>query len=145
MQPGNSTVYFYLFNTNQGFEMSLDSNGGIQSGWLEAQKQTTMAPGGFMMGQMPQWSEGDSSNVGEFSIDSSGDAPASITSAGPGNFSWDQQMGMTYSWDTTAPSTGTFLVNAGSKGVASCAVINSTKAVCTPQNDSAPTPMIMLQ
>jgi hypothetical protein len=47
-------------------------------------------------------------------------------------------MSMTYSWDNTAPGTGTFLVANGSQSGASCAAISATKFVCTSQTDTAP-------
>jgi hypothetical protein len=147
LQPGNSMVYLYLFNTNQAFEMSLNADGGIESGTLEQQTPTsftdTALAGAYMMGQMPAWSASTNGNVGEFTLDSAGNVAGSITTAEEGSFFWDQPMTMTYSWDATAPGTGTFLINNGNQGGASCAVINATKAVCTLQNDSAPSPMIL--
>jgi hypothetical protein len=147
LQGGASTVYFYLFGNNQGFEMNQNSSGGLESGWLENQTATTFTngtlAGNYMMGQLPPLSVNGSENVGEFSLDSTNDISGSITAAGKGYFGWDQSMPMSYGWDSTAPGTGTFLVNAGGHDDASCAVISATKAVCIGQNDSTPNPMIM--
>jgi hypothetical protein len=79
-----------------------------------------------------------SGSVGEYSLTNSGSINGAITTSGRGELSWDQAMSMTYSWDNTAPGTGTFLVANGSQSGASCAAISATKFVCTSQTDTAP-------
>jgi hypothetical protein len=54
-------------------------------------------------------------------------------------------MSLTYSWDTTAPGTGTFLVANGSQSESSCAVISATKFVCTSQTNPAPSVEVIEQ
>jgi hypothetical protein len=97
-----------------------------------------------MLGQMPVMQETKKGNVGEFHLDNAGNITGGITSAGEGYFTWDQSSPMSYTWDTTAPGTGTFLIGSGEKG-ASCAVISSTKAACVLNGDSSPSVMILQQ
>jgi hypothetical protein len=79
-----------------------------------------------------------SGSVGEYSLTNSGSINGAITTSGRETLSWDQATSMTYSWDTTAPGTGTFLVANASQSQASCAAISATKIVCTSQADPAP-------
>ena len=78
------------------------------------------------------------SSVGVLGVTASGVINAALTTTSRGTLSWDQSTSMTYSWDATAPGSGTFLVANGTQGEASCAVISATKFVCTPQADPAP-------
>ena len=68
--------------------------------------------------------------MGEFTLNASGSIDAAMTTAGDDLLSWDQAASTTYSWDATAPGTGTFLVANGVQGAASCAAINATRFVC---------------
>jgi hypothetical protein len=126
--------------------MSVGDNGSLDSGWLESQTvlqtQTgfTYAAlvGNYLLGELPLLSGLSSGSVGEYSLTNSGSINGAITTSGRGELSWDQAMSMTYSWDNTAPGTGTFLVANGSQSESSCAVISATKFVCTSQTDTAP-------
>jgi hypothetical protein len=147
--PGTDSGYLYFFNNNSAF--FLDSNGAngyLETGWMEPQTQTTFTDttlaGYYMLGQMPVMQETKKGNVGEFHLDNAGNITGGITSAGEGYFTWDQSSPMSYTWDTTAPGTGTFLIGSGEKG-ASCAVISSTKAACVLNGDSSPSVMILQQ
>ncbi len=141
-QSAGGTSYFYFFSTNSALEMSVENNGSFDSGWLEPQTQTTFTgaalAGDYAMGQMPLVSNDSLNSAGEFGVASSGAITGGLSTAGREVFSWDQSIGMTYSWDTAAPGTGTFLVADGSQGGASCAVINAARFACTPQTDSSP-------
>jgi hypothetical protein len=104
---------------------------------MEPQTQTLFANatlgGDYLIGPMPMMSASQSAQIGEADLNRtySSAYTGELTTGGAGVFSFDQPFsGMTYAWDTTATGTGTFLIP--SAGM-SCAVINSTKAVCTNQ------------
>ena len=158
LQPGKSGKgYLYAFGTttagNQfsgfnAFELSVDGSGGFDSGWVEAQTQTTFTPaavaGNYMLAKMPP---GENANdaVGEITMSSSGgDITGSVTTAGEGDFSYDQSMSMTYAFDTTYPDTGSLLIGSGNKGL-SCIVISPVKVVCTGNGDNSPDLMMLQQ
>jgi len=84
-------------------------------------------------------------SVGEYSLTSNGAINGAVTVSGRETLSWDQAMSLTYSWDTTAPGTGTFLVANGSQSESSCAVISATKFVCTSQTNPAPSVEVIEQ
>ncbi|MGB9409545.1 MAG: hypothetical protein WCA89_18570 [Terracidiphilus sp.] len=140
------TTYLYLFNTGSAFEMSVGDNGSLDSGWLEPQT-APQTPGGFtsaalagnyLFGNLALLNIEPNSSVGVLGVTASGVINAALTTTSRGTLSWDQSTSMTYSWDATAPGSGTFLVANGTQGEASCAVISATKFVCTPQADPAP-------
>jgi hypothetical protein len=75
-------------------------------------------------------------------VASSGDVTANTTTAGEGEYSFDQeQTGMTVSWLST--TYGTFSVANGATAEESCAVISTTKIVCTDSSDIS-TPKIQI-
>jgi len=134
--PGSTTLV-YLANTNSGIELSV--GGGVNSmdsGFFEAQTQATFTDaalaGDYMIGLLPVESATKYDTVGEFDVTSSGTATAGASSGGQGVFNYDQAQSYDYAFDSTAPGTGTFLLTNGS---GSCAVITSTRAVCTSQSD----------
>jgi hypothetical protein len=146
--PGGTT-YLYLFNAGSAFEMSVGDNGSVDSGWLESQTQTTFTyaalAGSYLFGELPLLSGSSSGSVGEYTLTGNGAITGAITISGRGTLSWDQAASMTYSWDTTAAGTGTFLVANGAQSESSCAVISATKFVCTPQTDPAPSVEVIEQ
>jgi hypothetical protein len=155
--PGDGTGYLYFFNKDNAFWISLNSSkGDLESGWVEAQvKPASSAPftdayiaGSYMLGQMPIINATQNGNVGVFKMDTSGNVSGTISTAGEGDFSFDQSNTMTYSWDSTATGTGGFLMaqpgSSSGKG-ASCFVISPTKSVCTLQSDSSPSVLILQQ
>jgi hypothetical protein len=146
---GTGTGYLYLFNNNAGFFLDLDDHDGnsLQTGWTEAQTQTTFTyaaiAGHYMMGQMPAMQTSKNSDIGEVNLTGSGSITGNITEAGEGDFNWDQaQTGMSLSWLST--TYGTFSVSGGGGSGSSCAVISSTKAVCI-DNTSSSASMTVLQ
>jgi hypothetical protein len=149
----SGTTYLNFFNTGSAFEMSVNSNGSVDSGWLEPQTapQTQTAytdaalAGNYLFGELPLLNVGSNGNVGEYDLTGSGAITGDLSAAGENNFSWDQSMSMTYGWDATAPGTGTFLIANGAQGGASCAVINATKFVCASQTDPAPSVQVIEQ
>jgi hypothetical protein len=146
--PGTDSAFLYFFNNNAAFYLDLNgSNNYLETGWLEAQSQTNFTDaalaGTYMMGGMPRPQEGDHSTVGEMIVGANGSVSGGVTDAGQGKFTWDQSFGATYSWDTSTTNTGTFLV--ASPASMSCAMISSTKSVCTDQNDSNPGVIILQQ
>jgi hypothetical protein len=149
LASASGTTYLYLFNTGSAFEMSVGDNGSLDSGWLEQQTQTTFTyaalTGNYLLGEMPLLSGQSPGSVGEYSLTGSGAINGAITTSGRKTLSWDQTTSMTYSWDTSAPGAGTFLVANGSLGNASCAAISATKFVCTSQTDPAPSVEIIEQ
>jgi hypothetical protein len=136
------TTYLYLFNTNSAFEMGVGNNGSMESGWLESQTQSSFTnaslAGNYLYGYMSLLNVEPSSSAGVLGVTSSGVINAARTTSSRENLSWDQSTSMTYSWDATVPGTGTFLVVNNAQGGASCAVISTTKFVCIPQTDTAP-------
>jgi hypothetical protein len=149
LASASGTTYLYLFNTGSAFEMSVGDNGSLDSGWLESQTQTSFTyaalTGNYLLGELPLLSGLSSGSVGEYTLTGSGAINGAITTSGRGELSWDQAMSMTYSWDTTAPATGTFLVASGSQSEASCAAISTTKFVCASQTDPAPSVEVIEQ
>ncbi len=145
----SGTDYLYLFNTNSAFEMSIKDNGSVDSGWLEPQTQTAftdaMLANRYLFGELPLLSAKSNGNVGEYNLTGSSGITSAISTAGEEESSWDQLVNMTYDWDATAPGTGTFLIASSTSQAASCAVINSTKFVCTSQSDSSPSIKILQQ
>lgn len=138
----SGTTYLYMFNTGSAFEMNVGDNGSLDSGWLESQTQTSFTyaalTGNYLLGELPLLYGGSIGSVGEYSLTDSGAINGAISTSGRGTLSWDQATSMTYSWDTTAPGTGSFMVANGAQSQASCAAISATKFVCTSQTDTAP-------
>jgi hypothetical protein len=147
------TTYLYMFNNSSAFEMGVKDNGSVDSGWLEAQTaaQTPSSftnaalAGNYLFGNLSLLNIQPGSSVGELGVTGSGVINAALTITSRGNLSWDQSTSTTYSWDQTAPGTGTFLVAKVAQGSASCAVISATKFVCTPQTDPAPSVEVIEQ
>ena len=111
--PGNNGgAYLYLFGTDNAFEMDYDGNGGFDAGWVEPQTQTTFSDatvaGTYMVGQFPPSSPDSNSNVGEVTMDSSGNFNAQLSQGGENGLTFDQTMDLTYAFDST--TYGTFLV-----------------------------------
>ena len=137
------TMIAVYFNTGSAFQIDFNgSEGYLATGWTEPQTQTTFTnaavAGNYMLGQMPPTQASQKGHVGEFDLDNAGNITGGITTAGQGDFSWDQSVsGMGYNWDTTVTGTGSLLFGSGSKGI-SCVVISATSFVCTPQTDPAP-------
>ncbi len=155
--PGRATVafgtsetsYFYFFADNSALYIDETSTGDyLATGWIEPQSQTTFTDaavaGNYLLGQLPQLEPGSNGNVGEFDMLSNGNITEGISTAGVGDFTWDDPISMTYAWDTTATGTGSFLIGSGSKG-ASCMVISSTRAACIFNGDDSPSVMILQQ
>jgi hypothetical protein len=156
-QSAAGTTWLYLFNSTSAFEMSVGDNGSLDSGWLEPQTVSQSAPqappaftnaalaGNYLSGNFSQLNIEPTSSVGVLGVTASGTINAALTTTSRGNLSWDQSTSMTYSWDATAPGTGTFLIANGTQAGASCAVINATKSVCTSQTDPAPSVQFLEQ
>jgi len=151
LQLNSGTDYLYLFNTNSAFAMSVKDSGSVDSGWLEPQTQTVFTDaalaGDYLSGELPLLSAEEVSvaNAGVYELAASGAITGAASTAGAEALSWDQQVSATYSWDTTAPGTGTFLIAGGASQEASCAVISPTRFVCTSQADSSPSIEVMQQ
>jgi hypothetical protein len=149
LTPGDSTVYLYFFNNKNAFEMIVNNSGAIESGWAEPQIQPSTLPftdayiaGTYLFGQMPGMDSGAKGNVGEFALTAAGSVTGIVTTAGQGDFTWDQSLGMTYAWDSS--TYGSYLLSGGgSKAGFSCIVINATKSACIIDTDSSATPLIL--
>jgi hypothetical protein len=135
---GSGSPFLYFFDNNSALFLDFDGSASdLEWGWMEPQTQTLFANatlgGDYLIGPMPMMSASQSAQIGEADLNRtySSAYTGELTTGGAGVFSFDQPFsGMTYAWDTTATGTGTFLIP--SAGM-SCAVINSTKAVCTNQ------------
>jgi hypothetical protein len=146
---GKDSGFLYFFDKNSAFELDFNgSDGYLESGWVEAQSQTTFTnaaiAGTYMLGKLPPMEPNNDDVAGEFTLSSSstGGITGGITSAGEGEFSWDQSMTMSYIWDASTVNTGTFTIGNGDKGL-SCAVISATKAVCIVNGSSSAETMIL--
>jgi len=148
-QAASGTTYLYLFNSSSAFEMGVKDNGSLDSGWLESQTQTSFTnaalAGNYLYGDLSLLNIEPTSSVGELGVTGGGVINAALATASRGNLSWDQSTSMTYSWDQTAPGTGTFLIANGVHGSASCVVISATRFVCAPQTDPAPSVQVIEQ
>jgi hypothetical protein len=138
------TMIAYYYNTGSAFQLDYNGNDNyLATGWTEPQTQTTFTDaavaGKYLLGSMQRMQAVQDDTAGEFNMLSSGSISTNLTEADEGVFIWDQPATWTYSWDTTVPGTGSFLVaGTGDTGGDSCMVINSTKLVCTPNADSWP-------
>jgi hypothetical protein len=151
LQLNSGTEFLYLYNTNSAFAVSVKDSGAVDSGWLEPQTQATFTDaalaGGYLSGELPLLSAEEVSvaNAGVYELAASGAITGATSAAGAELLSWDQQVSATYSWDTAAPGTGTFLIAGDSSHEASCAVISPTRFVCASQTDSSPSIEVMQQ
>lgn len=142
------TAYLFFYNTNSAFEMSWDNNHGnyLDSGWLEPQSGTfTNAglAGTYMIGKLPPLVANSDDSVGELAVASTGSVTANITSAGQGEFSWDQALsGMSYSW--LSSTYGSYSLSGTGGGGTTCIVVSATKSVCI-DNTSSSASMTILQ
>ncbi|MGA7832851.1 MAG: IPT/TIG domain-containing protein [Terracidiphilus sp.] len=145
----SGTTYLYLFDSDSAFEMSVGGNGSLDSGWLEPQTQSVFTDaevaGNYLFGELSSWNTGPTSSLGVFDVTGSGAINATVSTASLGSLSWDQPESMSYSWDTSAPGTGSFLISDGAQESASCVVIGATKFVCTSQSDPTPSIEVMQQ
>jgi hypothetical protein len=148
---GSAPAYLYFFDNNSAFFIDFSGNNGgyLEPGWMEPQTQTTFTnaavAGNYLFGQLPRIEPTSNGNVGEFYLSNSGGLTANVTTAGVGDFTWDQSMtGGTYSWDTTATGTGSFLTGGHLSGI-SCVVISPTKAACIFNTDDSPSVEILQQ
>ena len=148
--PGDSTGYLYFYDNNSALTMGAQNSSGDPSwtGWFEAQSLATFTDaavtGDYMMSKLPLLEPETNGISGEFDLSSSGNVTAGVTTAGEGDFTYDQSITGTYSWDTAATGTGSFLTAGGASGV-SCIVISSTKDACIFDTDSEASVVILQQ
>ena len=146
---GSGTGYLYFFNNNTAFEMDSNSGDEPDSGWMEAQSQTTFTDaavaGTYMMGKLPPTSQGDDDSIGEAIVASSGNITGSQTQAGEGEFDWEDSLppDLTCSW--LSATDGTFSVLSSGVAQLSCAVISSTNLVCIENSSNSANVTIMQQ
>ncbi|MGA9063249.1 MAG: hypothetical protein WB341_16505 [Terracidiphilus sp.] len=143
------TLYAYYFNTGSAFQLDFNgSEGYLAPGWVEPQSQTTFTDaavaGNYMAGKLPVMEPASNDIAGQYDLLSNGNYTGGLTTAGEGDFSYDQSISGTYNWDTTVTGTGAFLVGSGSSGM-SCIVISSTRAACIVNADTSPSVMILQQ
>jgi hypothetical protein len=142
-------LYAYYFNTDSAFEV--DFNGGegyLATGWMEPQSQTTFTDaavaGNYMTGRLPVMEPAANDIAGQIDLLSNGNYTGNLTTAGNGDYSYDQPISGTYSWDTTVTGSGSFLVDSGPSGM-SCVAISSTTAACIVNGDTSPGVTILQQ
>ncbi len=148
--PGRATIptgptsfaYLYMYGTNSSFEVS----DGVEWGQTEPQTISTFTDaaiaGNYVIGQVPILEPDNGSGVGVITLDSSGNITGSSTNGGPGNFSWESPIAVTYTWSST--TFGTFLPDASGKGL-SCVAVSTTESVCIENTTSNPDIMIFQQ
>jgi hypothetical protein len=143
---GGDSAFFYFFNAGSAFYLDLNgTKPDLETGWLEAQTQTTFTnaalAGDYLLGKLPPVSADHNDAIGELNLLSNGNITGSATTGGEGDFTWEQAIGMSYSW--ASPTYGTFTTGTGTKDL-SCAVISATKDVCI-VNGSGSAEMMILQ
>ncbi len=155
LKPGNGEVYMELFGIDNTFIMSVDGDGSFESGWVEPQVQpASSAPFGFayikgtyLIGQMPAMDPTQNGNVGEFTLDQSGNISGAISQGGESGLTFDQSMNLSYTWDST--TYGSFIItdpsDTSGKGGISCVAINAQKFACTMQSDKSPSVLLFQQ
>jgi hypothetical protein len=145
----SGTTYLYFYDVNKAFKMSINSNGSVDSGRMEAQTQTSFSysalVGNYLFGELPLLSVLPTAALGTNSLSSTGTIRAGLSTSARGIFAWDQPLSTTYAWDATSPGTGSFLISSGAHSTASCASISATRFACIPQTDPAPSVQIMQQ
>lgn len=149
VNTGDSIVYLYFFDNRSAFEISVQNNGAIESGWAEPQVQPATLPftdayipGTYLFGRMPAMDPGTKGTVGHFTLGGGGDITGGLTTAGQGSFTWDQSLSMNYAWDSS--TYGSYLLSTGNpKGGVSCIVINATRSACIIDTEYSGTPVIM--
>jgi hypothetical protein len=141
---GGDSAFFYFFGPGSAFYLDLNgSNHNLQTGWLEAQTQTTFTnaavAGDYLLGKL-----GGTINdaTGELNLLSNGNITIGAATGGVGDFTWDQAMSGAYSWAST--TYGTFTTGTGDKDL-SCAVISSTKVICITNGSSSAEMMVLQQ
>jgi hypothetical protein len=144
--PGSDSAIFYFFGPGSAFYLDLNgTNHYLATGWLESQSGTftdTGIAGTYLLGKLPPivWNSNDA--MGELDLLSSGNITGSATTAGVGDFTWDEPITVeTYSWAST--TYGTFTTGTGNKDW-SCAVISATMDICI-TNGSGSAEMMILQ
>jgi hypothetical protein len=140
----NEWMYLYFFNSNSAFLINFTNGGYLKSGWLEPQSGTFTdagMAGNYMLGKLPPLDASDNDAVGEVAADGNGNLTGGVSTAGAGDFSWDQSLSMTYSWDSA--TYGAYIIGSGNKGM-SCVVISATNSVCM-ENGASDASMMMLQ
>jgi len=147
---GGDSIFWYFFDTNSAFHLDLNGSGYLETGWLEPQTQTTFTDaavaGTYLFGQMTVMQEVQDDAVGVLDTLNNGTITGGLSEGDAGYFTWDQAPSWTYSWDTTAPDTGSLLVaGTGDTGGDSCVVISATRVVCTTNADSWPAVGILQQ
>ncbi len=115
---------------------------------MEPQSQTTFTDaavaGNYMVGKLPMMEPASDDIAGQYDLLSNGNYTGGLTTAGEGDFSYDQSISGAYNWDTSVTGTGSFLVGSGSSGL-SCVVTSSTRAACIVNADTSPSVMILQQ
>jgi hypothetical protein len=139
----------YLFDQNSGFEMNVQTNGSLDSGWLENQTQTaftnTSLAGNYLFGELSLLNLQSNGDIGETGATNAGAISGTFTTAGQGNLSWDQSLSATYTWDAAAAGTGSLLVANSVQGASSCTVVSATEFVCVSQSNAAPSVEVIEQ
>jgi len=143
------TLYEYFFNASSGFWVDFNgSEGYLESGWTEPQSQTTFTDaavaGNYMAGSLPVMEPAANDITGQYDLLSNGNYSGGLTTAGEGDFSYDQPISGTYNWDTSVTGTGSFLLGSGSSEM-TCTVASSTQAVCIGNTSTSPGVTILQQ
>ena len=118
----------YFYDTNQAVELAI-SNGSIESGWLDAQAQTTFTDstlaGAYVIGQQQLLNPAQNDVAGLLTF-ASGSAGGSLNTVSASTNSLAQPVTLGSSADTLAPAAGTFNLSVSlTKGSSSCATIRS--------------------
>jgi hypothetical protein len=138
----NESTFLYFFDNNSAFMMDFSTNNDayLETGWLEPQTQTTFTDtalaGSYLFGGMAPLVSDKNESVGEVSVSSSGAITGKITSAGPGDFAFDQSQSIgSLTWLSTTD--GIFSVPGEKGNISVCAVISSAKIICLDSNSSS--------
>jgi hypothetical protein len=130
---GASAGYWYLYDTNSALTLNVVTTGGIQTGELLPQTQSTFTnaalAGTYALGQLPELSTSSTAYAGVFSVVSNGTTTATVTEAGKNFLDWQlPETGSTYTW--VSPTYGDFTLTDASSNHYGCIVISATKFAC---------------
>jgi len=139
------TIYWYFFDNNSAFHLNLGTNY-LETGWMETQTQSTFTnaalAGTYLFGRLAPISAEKDDQVGVVSVSSGGALTGLISSAGMGNFGWDQSQSIgSLTW--LSSTYGTFSIPEGGTEVGACAVISSEKIICLDGSSDSATMEIM--
>jgi len=133
--PGGDSSFLYFYDNNSAFELDLNgSDGYLETGSMEPQTQNvfsnTALAGNYLYGRMTPMTEDKSDESGFVQVGSTGAVTGGTSSAGQGNFSWDQPVPSNLNANWLSATYGTFSIPESATESMVCGVITAKKFVC---------------